>query len=104
MILLQVHQILAHKIGSLAKCEYCDFLTPRKGDVSRHKREVHSRIKNIHCSLCDHITVRNEHLKIHINSQHLYCDRCSYRSKSKRDYLKHIKRCKSEMVLVVKDE
>lgn len=91
---LQEHVDVVHKDDY--RCENCDFRTNRKGALTRHYKELHTK-KNLHqCQNCSYSSTRKENLNRHIKNIHgsksrkFSCLLCSTFYEDKAELDKHI--------------
>ena len=78
------------------KCEKCPFESAKKGQLNRHTRYVHAKIKKHNCEACKSAFSHRYELKNHIACVHLKakkfcCEKCSYESFDSRNIERHIK-------------
>ena len=66
---LSIHKKSVHQ-GILFYCEFCDYKSPRKGDVTRHMTCRHAKIKEHICDFCDYRSTRLDCVKLHISKRH----------------------------------
>ena len=78
------------------KCDKCEYTCSTNGDLQKHIKAVHNKIKDFECELCDYKCSTNGDLQEHIKAVHnkikdFECKLCDYKC-SKNDTLqKHIK-------------
>jgi len=96
-----------HNEPKKEKCPECDQILVGKRSLSRHLTEKHFVSKfdidkitvpvyGFTCDQCDSKFKRNEHLKMHIQSQHseikkISCDMCGKEYSNKQNLLRHVK-------------
>ena len=77
-------------------CDTCNKAFTARGDLKRHIKCVHYKIKDFKCDKCDYMCSIKSRLKTHIKRVHdkikdIKCDKCDYMCSTK-DHLKtHIK-------------
>jgi hypothetical protein len=81
-------------------CSQCVYKTVRKSDLTRHKKSIHLKIKDVICNydLCEFTCSRSSTLKKNIKTIHskikdFVCNynECNYTCSAKNDLNKHIK-------------
>ena len=69
-----VSSICTHKKnvheGIIFYCEFCNYKSPRKGDVTRHMTSLHAKIKKHKCDYCDYRSYRLYSVKLHVSKRH----------------------------------
>jgi hypothetical protein len=80
----------------MIKCEFCDYTTNKKSNLTRHIKTRHKKIKNLKCEFCDYITDKKSNLTRHIKTRHenlknLKCEFCDYITDKKVNLTRHIK-------------
>ena len=78
------------------RCPTCDAKFSSKGDLTRHVKAIHDKIKDICCELCDYKTTLNGNLKKHIEMVHLkirniQCNQCDFKCSNNGHLKRHIK-------------
>ena len=56
-------------LGIRFKCEYCD-KSFSKISLRKHKKAIHSKVKDFACSVCDKTFNRSDQLKVHYERMH----------------------------------
>ncbi|XP_021961418.1 PR domain zinc finger protein 5-like [Folsomia candida] len=81
------------------KCQLCQHTFARKDTLTKHIRVVHENQRNYPCTFCDKRFSQSEELKAHVEAKHVTnkelihsCDKCDYKSYSKRYLAQHVKR------------
>jgi uncharacterized C2H2 Zn-finger protein/very-short-patch-repair endonuclease len=79
-------------------CQQCDYVSKRLGDLKKHVKQVHDKIKDFRCPQCDYKTSRSGNLKQHIKDVHskikdFECHICDYKASQSISLTKHIKTC-----------
>ena len=76
------------------KCSQCEYKCSTAGDLVKHIKAIHTKIKNIICPQCDTTFSDNCNLLSHIRSIHNNheCHQCEYKCSDSSSLQKHIKR------------
>jgi uncharacterized Zn-finger protein len=78
------------------ECTLCEYKCTTKGNLKRHIKMVHDKIKDFECSLCDYKFSTKGNLKTHIKQVHdkikdVQCSLCEYKFSTKGNLKTHIK-------------
>ena len=78
------------------KCTMCDAVHQSKGNLARHVKAVHDKIKDIKCTMCDYTCSQTGHLTTHVKQVHSNikdhaCTQCHFMSSSKGNLARHVK-------------
>jgi KRAB domain-containing zinc finger protein len=80
------------------KCDFeeCEYKCSSKGNLKRHIKIVHNKIKDFKCTLCEFKCSLNSHLKIHIKQVHdkikdFECQECEFKFSTNSHLKQHIK-------------
>ena len=95
------------------QCEYCNYSTNRRSDLTRHVRG-HTGENLFHCIKCEYKTARKSDLRrhhlLHAGEKPFKCGVCNYTTSRKTVLLKHMRahtanlpRCRVILVQVSKD-
>jgi KRAB domain-containing zinc finger protein len=85
-------------LGNMGKeefeCEFCDYKTFCKSNMTQHVRTVHDKIKDFACNRCDFRSARranvNYHIKtVHENIKDYSCHFCNFKSARKYNVIQH---------------
>lgn len=84
------------------QCDECEYKTSLKGNLGRHVKAVHDRIKDIECGHCDRMFsdkgTLNQHIKeVHSKIQDFNCDQCPKMFTRKGHLKLHIKQVHSKI-------
>ena len=81
------------------KCNQCDFVSSRAGDLKRHLK-THSGEKPNKCNQCDYASSRADilrtHLKTHSGEKSNKCNQCDYASSQRSHLRRHLKKHSGE--------
>ena len=88
----------AEKMKMKFRCEVCYFKFKQKGDLKRHVKIIHEKVRSFICKFCDLSFQTRGTLNRHVNSKHqekkpFKCDVCDL-AFSRSDHLKKHKKCK----------
>ena len=87
-------KILDHNVKP-HKCEVCGKNFTLKGEMNRHIKTVHMKVKTIKCSFCPKTfakkVVRDSHELLHTGARPFQCDQCVKAFKCKGDLTNHVK-------------
>jgi hypothetical protein len=77
-------------------CDKCDYKCSANGDLNKHKKAVHDKIKNFTCDKCDfkcsaNGTLNNHKKAVHDKIRDFECDKCDYRCSANGDLNNHKK-------------
>ena len=78
------------------KCDKCYMQFSKKGNLKRHNKTIHDKIKNYECDKCDMKFSTKGNLKTHKTAVHdkiknYECDKCDYKCSQSSDLKKHNK-------------
>ena len=77
-------------------CETCDYECSAKGNLKRHVKSIHLKLKEFECDQCDYKCSANHDLKMHVKCIHLKlkdveCIECDFKCSTNGELKKHIK-------------
>ena len=78
------HQKLAHSIGKLDKCPYCEFETGNMNVLRSHSFEIHGTKLPYVCDMCDYSSVKDKDVYKHKRHQHSETDKKVKKTTKKR--------------------
>jgi len=80
------------------KCDSCNYKCVSRGDLKKHKKAVHDKIKNVACDICDYKCSLNcnlnQHKKqVHDKIKNFACDidDCNFKSSTNSGLIQHKK-------------
>jgi hypothetical protein len=78
------------------KCDQCDVVCSAAGNLKRHIKMIHDKIKDYACDQCEYkcsiIGTLNRHIKmIHLRIQDHLCDQCEFKSSEASNLQTHVK-------------
>lgn len=88
----RMHLHMIHVHLGVNRCRKCNINFPRLYDLTKHNNTVHPKTYN--CNVCSFTTQRrvnyNYHMKRHLGTKDVVCEKCSKAFVLKRDLYKHM--------------
>lgn len=92
--LLRVHHVKMVEDMVVHKCQHCDFVTNKHGELRTHMSCNHVHTRDVPCPHCGKLYKSDFHLTAHIRYLHtekkFKCKRCSYTAAAGAKLLMHI--------------
>jgi len=89
------HKSHVHEGPIYYSCDLCDYKSPRKHHLKRHKECRHQGIR-YSCQICEGTFSEKDRLKVHIENKHLgirhECEVCHFQATTKKCLTRHKKR------------